>query len=177
MLQEGNLTDRLRDPLTRDHAFRELVLLYQERIYWHVRRFVFEHEDANDIVQNTFIKAYKGMDGFKGDSKLYTWLYRIASNESITFVKRAKRVATGDLEWASGLEADTYFDGNGAQLMLQKALASLPDKQRLVFNMKYYDDLSYQEISEILDTSVGALKASFHHAIKKIEAYFKNIQV
>lgn len=177
MPHEENLIKRLRDQSTRDRAFRELVELYQERMYWHIRRFVFEHEDANDIMQNTFIKAYRGLDGFKGGAKIYTWLYRIASNESITFVKKAKRMVSGSLEPAEKLEADPFFDGDAAQLALQKALAQLPEKQRLVFNMKYYDDLTYQEISEILETSVGALKASFHHAVKKIELYIKNVQV
>jgi RNA polymerase sigma-70 factor (ECF subfamily) len=177
MSQEDNLIDRLRTPKTRDHAFRDLVITYQERLYWHIRKFVFDHEDANDILQNTLIKAYRGLDGFKGDAKLYTWLYRIASNESITFVNKAKRMSSGSLDAADQLEADAFFDGDMAQIMLQKALARLPEKQRLVFNMKYYEDLSYQEISDILETSVGALKASFHHAVKKIEAYFKNVQV
>lgn len=177
MPHEENLIAKLRDVKTRDLAFRDLVELYQERIYWHVRKFVFEHEDANDIVQNTFIKAYRGLEGFKGDAKLFTWLYRIASNESITFINKAKRRSSTGLDAAGGLEADVFFDGDAAQLMLQKALAELPEKQRLVFNLKYYEELTYQEISEILDTSVGALKASFHHAVKKIELFFKNVQV
>ncbi len=177
MPHEKNLIDRLQTRSSRDQAFRDLVLLYQEHIYWHVRRFVLDHEDANDVVQNTFIKAYKGLEGFKGDSKLYTWLYRIASNESITYIKKVKRSVKGGLEAAERLEADTYFDGDAVDLMLQRALAQLPEKQRLVFNMKYYDDMTYKEISTILDTSVGALKASFHHAVKKIEFYLKNIRV
>ena len=175
--EQDELLGRLKKQETRERAFRELVMLYQERIYWHVRKFVFEHEDANDIVQNVFIKAYRAIDGFKGNAKLYTWLYRIASNESITFINKAKRHRSGDIDAAMTLEADSYFDGNQAQLLLQQAIAKLPDKQRLVFNMKYYEDMSYQEISDILDTSVGALKASFHHAVKKIEYFFKNVQV
>jgi len=177
MPHEKNLIDRLQTRSSREQAFRDLVLLYQERIYWHVRRFVLDHEDANDVVQNTFIKAYKGLEGFKGDSKLYTWLYRIASNESITYINKSKRAIKGDIEAAERLEADTYFDGDAVELMLQRALAQLPEKQRLVFNMKYYDDMTYQEISNVLDTSVGALKASFHHAVKKIEFYLKNVRV
>jgi RNA polymerase sigma-70 factor (ECF subfamily) len=176
-VEHDELLDRLRDQEARERAFRDLVILYQERIYWHVRKFVFEHEDANDIVQNTFIKAYKALDGFKGEAKLYTWLYRIATNESITFVNRAKRRHTSDLEEARTVQSDSFFDGNEAQLRLQQAMAALPDKQRMVFNMKYYEDMTYQEISDILETSVGALKASFHHAVKKIEHYFKNVQV
>lgn len=177
MLHEENLIERLRAVQTRDKAFRDLVELYQERIYWHIRKFVLEHEDANDILQNTFIKAYKGLSGFKGDAKLFTWLYRIASNESITFLNKAKRRASSSLEAADRLEADAFFDGDEAQVMLQRALAELPEKQRLVFNMKYYEEMTYQEISDILETSVGALKASFHHAVKKIEFFFKNVQV
>lgn len=177
MPHEKNLIDRLQTRSSREHAFKDLVLLYQERIYWHVRRFLLDHEDANDVVQNTFIKAYKGLEGFKGDSKLYTWLYRIASNESITYIKKANRSIKGSIEAAERLEADTYFDGDAVELMLQSALAQLPEKQRLVFNMKYYDDMTYKEISNILDTSVGALKASFHHAVKKIEFYLKNVRV
>jgi RNA polymerase sigma-70 factor (ECF subfamily) len=177
MPHEKNLIDRLQSRSSREPAFRDLVLLYQERIYWHVRRFLLDHEDANDVVQNTFIKAYKGLEGFKGDSKLYTWLYRIASNESITYINKSKRAIKGDIEAAERLEADTYFDGDAVELMLQRALAQLPEKQRLVFNMKYYDDMTYQEISNVLDTSVGALKASFHHAVKKIEFYLKNVRV
>lgn len=177
MPHEKNLIDRLQTRSSREQAFRDLVLLYQERIYWHVRRFVLDHDDANDVVQNTFIKAYKGLEGFKGDSKLYTWLHRIASNESITYIKKSKRAIKGDIEAAGRLEADSYFDGDAVELMLQRALVQLPEKQRLVFNMKYYDDMTYQEISSILDTSVGALKASFHHAVKKIEFYLKNVRV
>ena len=123
------------------------------------------------------MKAYRGLDRFKGDAKLFTWLYRIATNESITFVNKVKRSASSSLEAAANLEADTFFDGDNAQLMLQKALAELPEKQRLVFNMKYFEEMSYQEISDILETSVGALKANFHHAVKKIESFFKNVQV
>lgn len=177
MPPEENLIARLKDRKTRESAFRDLVGLYQERIYWHIRRFVLEHEDANDIMQNTFLKAYRGLDGFKGDSRIYTWLYRIASNESITYVNRNKHRHGGGLEAAEHLATDPFFDGDAAQLMLQKALAELPEKQRMVFNLKYFDELSYQEMSEILDTSVGALKASFHHAVKKIEQFLKNVQV
>ncbi len=156
--------------------------MYQERIYWHIRKFVFDHDDANDIMQNTFIKVYRGIGKFKGEAKLYTWIYRIASNESITFLNRKKKKAVTSLDneandLANQLRADAFFDGDEVQLMLQKALASLPAKQRLVFNMKYYDDMSYQEISDILETSVGALKASYHHAVKKIQLFFKDVNV
>ncbi|MDH3652011.1 MAG: sigma-70 family RNA polymerase sigma factor [Saprospiraceae bacterium] len=180
--QEAEILTLIRDENTREKGFRMLMMVYQERIYWHIRKFVFDHDDANDIMQNTFIKVYRGIDKFKGDSKLYTWLYRISSNESITYVNNRKRRATasiddGEYDLANQLKADVFFDGDEAQLMLQQAVASLPDKQRLVFNMKYFDDLSYQEISEILDTSVGALKASYHHAVKKIQGFFKDVNV
>ncbi|MDH3650384.1 MAG: RNA polymerase sigma factor, partial [Saprospiraceae bacterium] len=149
---------------------------------WHVRKFVVEHEDANDIVQNTFVKAFRGIGRFKGKSKIYTWLYKIASNEAITWVNQKKRKQTSSLDEdgfgiANQLHADAFFDGNQAQLLLQQALGALPEKQRLVFNMKYFDEMTYQEMSEILDTSVGALKASYHHAVKKIERFFKDIEV
>ncbi|NND09444.1 MAG: sigma-70 family RNA polymerase sigma factor [Saprospiraceae bacterium] len=156
-----------------------MMSLYQERIYWHIRKFVFDHDDANDIVQNTFIKAFRGIGGFRSDAKLYTWLYKIASNESITFLKKKSKRQTDSLEDEDGLSigsrlrSDAYFDGDHAQETLQKAIANLPDKQRLVFNMRYYDELPYNDISTVLGTSVGALKASYHHAVKKIEQYVK----
>ncbi len=179
---EAEILALVRNESTREQGFRMLMKNYQERIYWHIRKFVFDHEDANDIMQNTFIKVYKGIDRFKGDSKIYTWLYRIATNESITFVKRKRRNATGSIDdpeqdLGNRLKADIFFDGDRVQVLLQRALASLPDKQRLVFNMRYHDDLSYQEISEILGTSVGGLKASYHHAVKKIQSFFKDVNV
>jgi len=147
---------------------------YKERLYWHIRKIVISHDDTDDVLQNTFVKVYRNIDKFKAESKLYSWMYRIATNEAITFInKRAKinNVTINDMQYkmAESLEADVYFDGNEIQLKLQKAIAKLPQKQRLVFNMKYFDDLKYKEISEILETSVGALKASYHHAVKKIE--------
>ena len=180
--QDTEILSLLRADKTREQGFRLLMQQYQERIYWHIRKFVFDHDDANDIMQNTFIKVYKGIGKFKGESKLYTWLYKIASNESITFINGRKRKATTSLDdeghnLANTLRADTFFDGNEAQMLLQEALGGLPDKQRLVFNMKYFDDMSYQEISEILGTSVGALKASYHHAVKKIQLFFKDVNV
>jgi len=175
--EEDKLISRLKDPKTINDAFGSLVSLYQERIYWHIRRIVVTHEDANDVVQNTFIKAYKGMHRFRAGARLYTWLYRIATNESLTFLKSAKRTASGELVATINLQADVFFDGSEAELLLQKAIASLPDKQRIVFNMKYYEDMTYKEMSEILETSVGALKASYHHAVKKIEGYVKRVQI
>lgn len=159
-----------------ERGFRLLMAKYQERLYWHVRRLVTEHEDANDVIQNAFLKAYKGIGRFEGKSKLYTWLYRIATNEAITFLNREKRRRTSSIDeqesdLANRLKADDYFDGDAAQIKLQQALATLPNKQKLVFNMRYFDEMSYKEISGVLDTSVGALKASYHHAVKKIERY------
>lgn len=180
--EEDHLLNLLRDSKTRDRGFRQLMHRYQEKVYWHVRRMVLDHDDANDIVQDTFMKAYKAINRFKGDSKIYTWLYRIASNEAITWLKRKKRRATHsidnkDLVIAQHLEADPYFDGDQTQKLLYQAIASLPDKQQLVFNMRYFDELPYREISRILNTSEGALKASFHHAVKKIEKFFKDVEV
>ena len=147
---------------------------YKERLYWHIRKIVISHDDTDDVLQNTFVKVYRNIDKFKAESKLYSWMYRIATNEAITFInKRAKtnNVTISDMQYkmAESLEADVYFDGNEIQLKLQKAIAKLPQKQQLVFNMKYFDDMKYQEMSEVLETSVGALKASYHHAVKKIE--------
>ena len=172
MQQKGNM----------DKGFRLLVEKYQERLYWHIRRIVLEHEDANDVLQNCFIKAYRGIGKFKGKSKLYTWLYRIATNESITFLNRKERNATaaiddGENNLAEQLKADAYFDGNEIQLRLQKALQALPEKQRLVFSLRYYEEMTYRDMAKVLDTSVGALKASYHHAVKKIAHHLKNIEV
>ncbi len=165
-----------------EKGFRLLMQKYQEKLYWHIRRMVQEHDDANDVIQNCFIKVYRNIGKFEGKSKLYTWLYRIATNEAITFINKKKRKATASIDdeennIAIGLAADPYFDGDQAQVYLQKALAKLPEKQKLVFNMRYYDEMSYKEISEILDTSVGALKASYHHAVKKIEQFLSNLEL
>ena len=161
---------------SKDFAFTLLVQKYQERLYWHVRRMVADHDDADDVLQNTFLKVWGGLGGFREDAQLYTWLYRIATNEALTFLKKKRSsvfVPLGNVEYQMGntLESDPYFNGDEIQAKLQKAILKLPDKQRLVFNMKYYDNMKYEEISEVLKTSVGALKASFHHAVKKIEKY------
>lgn len=158
-----------------ERGFRLLIEKYQERLYWHIRRIVLDHEDANDVVQNCFIKVYRGIEGFEGKSSLYTWLYRIATNEALSFLSKQKRSASEALNPSNAydLAADPYFDGDALQLKLQKALQQLPEKQRLVFNMRYYDELPYGDISNILDTSVGALKASYHHAVKKIESFIR----
>ncbi|MBQ0732800.1 RNA polymerase sigma factor [Aquimarina celericrescens] len=160
-------------------AFSELVSLYQQRLYWHIRNMVKNHDDTDDVLQNVFIKVYKNIKKFKGDSKLYSWLYRIATNESITFLnqKAKKHNITNEelsLRLIQNLEADIYFEGNEMQLQLQKAIATLPQKQQQVFNMKYFQELKYREMSEILETSEGALKASYHLASKKIEEFLKN---
>lgn len=177
-ITDEQLLGLLHDQATFEKGFRLLMEAYQERLYWHIRRMVLEHEDANDVIQNVFIKVFKSIARFEGKSKLYTWLYRIATNEAITFLNKKKRKASESLDneehnLANQLKADSYFDGEKAALKLQLALNSLPDKQRTVFNLRYYDEMSYKEISEVLDTSVGALKASYHHAVKKIEKYFK----
>lgn len=166
----------LRSESSKEQAFRKLVNTYGQRLYWHIRKMVLDHEDADDVLQNTFIKVFKNIDSFKADSKLYTWLYRIATNEAINFLNKKSRRSMVSNEEAQEralqkLEADVYFEGDAIQLALQKAIASLPDKQRLVFNMKYFDDLTYQELSEILDVSVGGLKSSYHLAVQKIKTY------
>jgi RNA polymerase sigma-70 factor (ECF subfamily) len=162
-----------------NYAFNLLVKKYQERVYWHVRRLVTDHEDTNDIVQEVFVKAWKGLENFRADSGLFTWLYRIATNEALSFLKRKKRrffLPWQDVEntMAQKLETDAYFTGNEIQKKLQKAILTLPEKQRVVFNMRYYDELRYEEMSDILGTSKGALKASYHHAVKKVEEYVIN---
>ncbi len=176
MIAENTLIAQLKDPLTQEQAFRTLMSQYKERLYWHIRKIVISHDDADDVLQNTFIKVYRNINNFKAESKLYSWMYRIATNESITFInKRAKQnnVNVSDLQYklVENLEADVYFDGDEMQLQLQKAIAILPQKQQLVFNMKYFDDMKYKDMSEVLDTSIGALKASYHHAVKKIENF------
>lgn len=176
MIDEKKLVEDLQNKSTLDRAFRELMTAYKQRLYWHIRKIVLIHEDADDVLQNTFIKVYKNMHTFKGDSKLYSWLYRIATNESISLLhKRAKyqQIESEELQQqlVNNLQADVYFEGNAIQLKLQKAIAQLPQQQQLVFNMKYFDNMKYQDISEILETSVGGLKANYHHAVKKIEHY------
>ncbi len=168
-----------RDERTKSTAFELLLKKYQKKIYWHVRRIVIDHDDADDVVQNTFIKVWENLDKFREDSKLYTWLFRVATNEALLFLnkKRAKyHVPMDDVDYelSEVLQTGSYFNGNAAELKLQTAILTLPEKQRLVFNMKYYEALKYEEIEEILGTSVGALKASYHHAVKKIEDFLKN---
>jgi len=178
LIEEAAFIEQLKNPLTQEKAFRSLMSQYKERLYWHIRKIVISHDDADDVLQNTFIKVYRNINNFKAESKLFSWMYRIATNEAITFInKRAKQnhldISELQFKMAENLEADVYFEGNEIQLKLQKAVAKLPQKQQLVFNMKYFDDMKYKDISEILETSVGALKASYHHAVKKIECFLK----
>lgn len=178
MTDETVLITQLINAKSKDKAFRELISLYKERLYWHIRKIVISHDDTDDVLQNTFIKVHKNIDKFNQESKLFSWMYRIATNEAITFInKRAKerKVDISELhdQLAATLESDVYFNGDEIQRILQNAIATLPQKQQLVFNMKYFDELKYTDISEILETSVGALKASYHHAVKKIERYIK----
>ena len=177
ILQEEKLfIETLINPKTQNTAFKQLVQRYQKPLYYHIRNIVLNHDDADDVLQNTFIKVFSNIGKFKGDSKLYSWMFRIATNESLTFIEqRAKKQGISNEEIQQkailNLESDVYFEGNEIQLQLQKAIATLPEKQQLVFKMKYFEELKYEEIATILDTSVGALKASYHHAVKKIEAY------
>jgi RNA polymerase sigma-70 factor, ECF subfamily len=168
----------LLNPKTQNEAFRKLLHLYQKPLYNHIRNLVLNHDDTDDVLQNTFIKVFSNLKNFKGDSKLYSWMYRIATNEALTFMQqRAKKQGISNEELQqktiNKLETDVFFDGDEIQLKLHKAIASLPDKQQLVFKMKYFEELKYEEISEILTTSVGALKASYHIAAKKIEDFLK----
>ena len=179
LIAESSLVDQLKAPETREAAFSTLMSTYKERLYWHIRKMVYSHDDADDVLQNTFIKVYRSIENFKGESKLYTWMYRIATNEAITFInKKARRMEIGNEEVqqlaVANLAADPYFEGNEIQLKLQEAIAKLPQKQQLVFNMKYFDDMKCDDMSEILGTSVGALKSSYHIAVKKITAELKS---
>jgi RNA polymerase sigma-70 factor (ECF subfamily) len=175
-LEDQDLLDKFLKPETRNTAFNALVQKYQQKIYWHIRKMVIDHEDANDLTQETFIKVWKNLEKYKGNAQFYTWLYRIATNECLGFLEKKKRrffLPIGNLneELLSKLNSGSLITGDEIQLNLQKALLTLPDKQRLVFNMKYFDDLTYEEISAILGTSVGALKASYHLAVKKVEDF------
>ena len=182
--KESNIQQRLIDVSTRRQAFEEMVNLFSSRLYWQIRRMVAYHDDADDVLQNTFLKAWNGLDSFRGDSKLSTWLYKIAYNETLTFLSKQHPTLsidnTIDMDEDNGnmlynqLESDPYFDGDETERMLQAAIAALPAKQRQVFNMKYFDDMKYEDMSEITGTSVGALKASYHIAVKKIEEFFNS---
>ena len=174
-VDEDILIQQLRDSKTRSTTFSALVKAHSETLYWHIRRMVLSHEDANDILQNTFTKAWMGIDGFLGNAKVLTWLYRIATNETLTFISKNSNAVFEDIDVAvTAVEADEWFDGDELQTRLQAAIQTLPPKQRMVFNMKYYEEMKYEEMSTILGTSVGALKASYHIAVKKICEYFDN---
>lgn len=177
--ENAELNARLRNPDTVRAAFGEAIRLYSEPLYWQIRRLVQDHNDADDILQNTFMKAWMSLENFRGDAKLSTWLYKIAINESLSFLERERKrrhlsLDDPEAENARTIAADTALDGNRLAAQLQAAIATLPEKQRIVFGMKYFDDMKYEEISEILGTSVGALKASYHLAVKKIEQYFES---
>jgi RNA polymerase sigma factor (sigma-70 family) len=176
VVEDAEILSKFQDEKTRNEAFNILLKKYQQKIYWHIRRMVIDHDDADDIAQDVFVKVWKNLPNFRADAQLYTWMYRIATNECITFLNKKKaknNVSLDDVDSTLGdtLAASSYFDGDKAQRKLQEALLTLPDKQRLVFNMKYYEDMKYEEISDVVGTSVGALKASFHLAVKKIEAF------
>ena len=170
---------QFRNPETKESAYTTIIKKYQERLYWHIRRMVVDHEDSNDVLQNVFIRVWKGLENFKEESQLYTWLYRIATNEALTFIENAKKrsaVSLSDVE--SGLEnkvkAAEHFDPDKLECKLQLAIQQLPEKQKVVFSLRYYDEMPYEEMSRVLETSEGALKASYHHAVKKIEDYIRN---
>lgn len=179
-MTDSELIEKFGVAESRNYAFNLLVRKYQQKIYWHIRKMVIDHDDADDLVQETFIKAWQALDNFRGDAQLYTWLYRIATNECLNFLNKKKKrffLPIGDIahELADKLDNDPLVTGDEIQLRLQKALLTLPDKQRLVFNMKYFDDMKYDDIAEITGTSVGALKASYHIAVKKIEDFLTDL--
>ncbi|MEN8119973.1 MAG: RNA polymerase sigma factor [Bacteroidota bacterium] len=162
----------------KEHVLDLIIHEYKERLYWHIRKIVISHDDADDVLQNTFIKVWKGLDNFRAESKVFTWLYRIATNEAISFLHKKKKhfllpIHDVEKELIKNLESDEYFSGNEIQLVLQRAILKLPEKQRIVFNMKYFEEMKYSDMSAILDTSEGALKASYHHAVKKIKDFIE----
>ncbi len=178
-IQDTELLLQFRHPDTKEKAFTAIIKKYQEKLYWHIRRMVVEHEDANDVLQNVFIRVWNGLENFREASQLYTWLYRIATNECLSYLEQQKRKSALPLdESESGLSnkivADKFFDPNKLEWKLQLAIQQLPEKQRVVFTLRYYDEMPYEEMSRVLETSEGALKASYHHAVKKIEDYILN---
>ena len=175
-MEDQEIKSLFLNPETERNGFEQLTRKYSQRVYWHVRKIVIDHDDADDVTQEAFLKVWTNRSKFRGDSGLFTWIYRIATNESLNFLNKKKRTIMGgelEVELASNLTADELVSGDKIQLMLQHAILSLPEKQRLVFNMKYFDDLTFKQIAEITDTSEGALKASYHHAVKKIEEFMK----
>jgi RNA polymerase sigma factor (sigma-70 family) len=178
-LQDSELLVQFRSPATKEAAYTSLIRKYQEKLYWHVRRIVVEHEDANDVLQNTFIRVWNALENFREDSQLYTWLYRIATNECLSFLEQKKRKSSVSLSddeksLTGSIKADKDFDPSKIEWKLQLAIQQLPEKQRAVFSLRYYDEMPYSEMSKVLDTSEGALKASYHHAVKKIEDFILN---
>ncbi len=178
-LEDQELIEKLSCEETRNFAFNQLVRKYQERIYWHIRKMVVDHDDADDVVQEVFVKVWKNLHTFRQDARLYTWIYRIATNECLNFLKKKKRASFFSITdyqdvLVSKLDQNVHMDGDFIEMKLQKAILTLPDKQRMVFNMKYFDDLRYEDIAEITGTSVGSLKASYHHAVKKIEDFLNS---
>ena len=176
---DAELLIQFREPATKERAYTSIIRKYQEKLYWHIRRMVVDHDDANDVLQNMFIRVWNGLENFREDAQLYTWLDRIASNESLTFLEQQKKraaVSLSDVEsgLSNKIKADRHFNPNKLEWKLQLAIQQLPEKQRLVFSLRYYDEMPYEEMSRVLDTSEGALKASYHHAVKKIEDYIKN---
>jgi RNA polymerase sigma factor (sigma-70 family) len=176
---DSELLVQFRDPVTRERAYTTLIRKYQEKLYWHIRRMVVDHDDANDVLQNVLIRVWNGLANFREASQLYTWLYRIGTNECLTFLEQQKKrvsVSLSDVEsgLSNKIKADRHFDPNRLEWKLQLAIQQLPEKQRLVFNLRYYDEMPYEQMSKVLETSEGALKASYHHAVKKIEDYIKN---
>jgi len=176
---DKDLLNLFKEPSSKEKAFTLMVKKYQEKLYWHIRRLVITHDNANDVLQNVFIKVWKGLENFREDSQLYTWLYRIATNESLTLLDQQKRKASTSLsdvqtDLSNKIKADSNFDANRLEWKLQLAIQQLPEKQRAVFNLRYYDEMPYEEMSRVLETSEGALKASYHHAAKKIEDYILN---
>jgi RNA polymerase sigma factor (sigma-70 family) len=178
-LDDATLLAQFKDPATKERGYTRIIKKYQEKLYWHIRRMVVEHEDANDVLQNMFIKVWNGLDNFREDSQLYTWMYRIATNESLTFLDQQKKKATASLSdeengLSNKVKASEHFDANKLEWKLQVAIQQLPEKQRVVFNLRYYDEMPYEKMSKVLETSEGALKASYHHAVKKIEDFILN---
>ena len=178
-IEDSELLVMFREPASKEKAYTSIIRKYQERLYWHIRRMVVDHEDANDVLQNVFIRVWNGLENFREDAKLYTWLYRVATNECLTFLEQQKRKATVSMDGmeeglSNQVKADKDFDASKIEWKLQLAIQRLPEKQRLVFNLRYYDEMPYEQMSRVLETSEGALKASYHHAVKKIEDYILN---
>jgi RNA polymerase sigma-70 factor (ECF subfamily) len=178
-LEDRDLLEKIKNPDSKHYGFNLLVRKYQQKLYWHIRKMVIDHDDADDIAQEVFVKIWHHLDKFRADAQLYTWIYRIATNECLNFLRKKRKryfLPIHDIqgELTQKIESGAYLDGNEIQIKLQKALLTLPDKQRLVFNLKYFDDLKYEEMAEITGTSIGSLKASYHHAVKKIEDFLKH---